>query len=206
MLFWFCILSESFWLSFQKFTLIPISRCQVAEDFSELDSDARSCSGLDSRNQLRSIYSKISNFYGSLIFPMFNSIDFIHRYFFPLPTSTARLLPSASPFSVSWMICNNNDKEIGHHQDSDNDDLFSPFHLLLSLLVPAWMFAACELSPSRKPPEKIHFKNEQWSYLKTSLWSYVVQIPTPPCLKPPEFQKGIKTAHNTVTPMLRYQH
>ena len=111
----FCILSESFWLSFQKFTLIPISRCQVAEDFSELDSDARSCSGLDSGNQLRSIYSKISNFYGSLIFPMFNSIDFIHRYFFPLPTSTARLLPSASPFSVSWMICNNNDKEIGHH-------------------------------------------------------------------------------------------
>ena len=158
MLFWFCILSESFWLSFQKFTLIPISRCQVGEDFSELDSDARSCSGLDSGNQLRSIYSKISNFYGSLIFPMFNSIDFIHRYFFPLPTSTARLLPSASPFSVSWMICNNNDKEIGHHQDSDNDDLFSPFHLLLSLLVPAWMFAACELSPSRKPPEKIHFK------------------------------------------------
>ena len=131
MLFWFCILSESFWLSFQKFTLIPISRCQAAEDFSELDSDARSCSGLDSRNQLRSIYSKISNFYGSLIFPMFNSIDFIHRYFFPLPTSTARLLPSASPFSVSWMICNNNDKEIGHHQDSDNDVLFLTFSLVV---------------------------------------------------------------------------
>ena len=43
-----------------KFTWIQSVGCRAAEDFSELDSDAKSCSGLDSENQLRSFDSSRS--------------------------------------------------------------------------------------------------------------------------------------------------
>ena len=44
----------------RKFTWIQSVGCRAAEDFSELDSDAKSCSGLDSGNQLRSFDSSRS--------------------------------------------------------------------------------------------------------------------------------------------------